>query len=266
MEILLLVLATLGILSQFLIDYFVNKNRKTFKLILGIVILTFACFGIWGSYSIQIRNSLNEIALNDSLKLKLQVANNKIVEMNKILLEVQDQNDTLIASLINLKYEVINSRIDANKLNYKTLNAIIQNQEKIESIKTINTVGRKRILTSGIKKKIIDELFKYPKQEIKIQYSVSDVENAQYAKQFVDVFSKSGWIVKEKGIIGEYDYQMREVNLIVYGAYHAQNQNNMIQSIIGIWLALQNAGIKCSIRTWEHAKPEEIILFISKGI
>lgn len=93
MIIILTIIASLGLITQFLLDYFIKNKKK--KLYFGLTVLIIAIVGIWGSYISQnndnekLSNNLEEIKkTNIQLKSTLDLRNSDLIL-------IKSQNDSL---------------------------------------------------------------------------------------------------------------------------------------------------------------------------
>jgi hypothetical protein len=186
MGIILNILATLGVISQFFIEHRIKKNQL--KRWVGFTIMILAAIGIWGSFFVQNRdnqklsNSLESIiTTNNELRVILK-------EREKDITTVRDQNDSLKIMLADFKKRqeefIIISEISTKEISRSR-----------EILQNISNSSFTRGITEIDKIKMVSILRQHKGKELVITTIMGDSEALQFASTLKEVFIAAGWNV-----------------------------------------------------------------------
>jgi len=237
-----------------------ESNKSLFKFSKYILL-----FGILGLIGNNIKQEIDSNTLSknfNNIRNDNQNLSNKFDSTKHKLNVVAQKYDSL-----KFHYQVINNKLEITEkqlliLGNKTDRGFQNNESYLKSIDTKN-LERQRILSSNQIDLIYNELLKFKKTEILIDYpEFGDQENAKYTEYFIKVFRKAGWVVQTRSIIGGSDNNMTEVNIILKSTEYEPKK----EIYNCLYRAFEKAGLKFKFRIDPKMKSDdEIRLHINEG-
>lgn len=238
----------------------VKSEKKLFKL--SKYILFFGILGLIGNNVKQEIEGYIQAENYDNLRNDNKIIGIKLDSTRNELKQITNKYDSL-----KFQYAVINNRLDMTENQLKELgNTTVigfqNNEDYLKSIETKN-LERQRILTTEQQDIIYNEIVEYKKSKILIDYpAFGDQENAKFAKYFIELFRKAGWIVETREVVGGTDNNMTEVNIILKSIEYEPKKE--IYNCLN--RAFEKAGLKFKFRIDASSRSfEEIRLHINKG-
>lgn len=198
MELILVILTSVVLLSQFFLDFMIESRKK--KIRIGAIILMIGFISLIITYIFQNREKLladskheKEIKLQqvrfnklDSINIAL---NSELKIRNGDLVFIKTQNDSLKLRLMKMQ-----EKQDASLI-ISQYSAIEVNKSRV----ALENMGYKQI-SRGIsqydKFLMIDKLKVFKNSKIRLTTVVGDQEAFQFSTQLKEVFEAAGWIVE----------------------------------------------------------------------
>ena len=237
-----------------------KSKKKLYKL--SIYILFLGILGLIGNNVKQEIEGTRQTENFNNIRKDNKVLNDKLDSTRIELNEITKNYDSL-----QFQYAVIENKLEVTdnqltSLNIKTEQGFKNNEDYLKSIETKNIV-RQRILTSNQDEVIYNEIIKYKKTKILIDYpEFGDQENAKYASYFIELFRRAGWIVSTRTVVGGSDNKMSEVNIILKSIDY-EPKKEVYNSLNR---AFEKAGLKFKFRIDPKTKSfDDIRLHINKG-
>lgn len=197
MKLILIILTSIILLSQFLLDYFVKTKKR--KVYIGSAILVIGLIVIWFAYFVQKndeidtaeshkheliiqKNRFNRLdSLNIVLETELKIRNNDLASIKlqndtlkyHLLKMTEKQDQSLIISQYSAQ-EVNKSRVALENMGLKQISRGISEIDKIDMIRILKIHKGSRVGLNVI---------------------MGDSEAFQFAKQIQEIFEASGWVV-----------------------------------------------------------------------
>lgn len=195
MGITLLIITSLALLAQFLIDYYVKA--KKIKHIIGVLILILGLASIWFAH-IDNENEKSEDEENHQKELSEQKKRfNRIDSLNQVLnTEIKIRNEDL--KQIKLQNDSLVIRLhDLNNAQKKFLTLSEFSAKEISKSRTaLENIGYKSI-SRGIseydKIQILNILKKYKNAELTITSVMGDSEAFKFAHEIKELFELANW-------------------------------------------------------------------------
>jgi len=226
MELGLIIITSLVLLFQFLLDFF-TKSPNT-KKIIGLIILIFGLSSVCAIYFLQEKDK------NDAEITHASEINDQKDQFNKLDIELKLRNEDLKA----IKQQNDSLKIQLFKLNEKQeeffIISEISAQEVSKSRVALENMGYKQI-SRGIsqidKVRMIDILKKYKGSKVKIIVNFGDDEALQFAYQIKEVFIDAGWVT-ENIPQRMYTKPMKGIFIITKSKKYPPRANSIFDSFI----------------------------------
>ena len=187
MDILLIIIASIGILLQFILDH-IDKT-KTRKKIVGITIVACTLAGLWGSYAVQKGESKELNSTLDTLKYQNSQLGIDLGKRDSSLNKIRSQNEFLIDLMIALNKE-------QKKTNILILARNITEASRVSDVRDErNVIKPNREFDREAEKKMISLLSSYKGSKITLNSIMGNQEAFVFAKRLKDILSSAGWVV-----------------------------------------------------------------------
>nr|WP_319997606.1 hypothetical protein [uncultured Draconibacterium sp.] len=197
MELTLIIITSVVLLSQFLIDFIVESKKR--KIQIGITILIFGLLSVWLAFIIQNQEKKKSSELHSKERFEQEARFNKLDSTNAILeIELKIRN----ADLENIKRQNDSLKINLMRMREKQDQVLVISQFSAQEVNksrvALENMGYKQISRgiSEIDKIRMIELLKINKgSKVGLKIIMGDSEAFQFAKQIQEVFESAGWIV-----------------------------------------------------------------------
>ncbi|MDC6365524.1 MULTISPECIES: hypothetical protein [Flavobacteriaceae] len=257
MEISLIIISSLALIFQFLVDYLVKSKKKKFRI--GIFILTLGLGSIWFAFIDNNKNKrLDEVKHQEELSEQKnrfnridsinQELNTEIKIRNKDLNQIKFQNDSLIIRLHDL---------NKSQEKYLTLTEFSA-KEISKSRNALENIGLKTV-SRGVseydKIQILGILKRFKGSELTLTSIMGDSESFKFAHEIKELFELANWkvnginqamyTVPKEGVIicvNSKDYPKRVngifesfklINIIAKGELKPSLESTEVELIIG---------------------------------
>jgi hypothetical protein len=185
MDIFLVLLASIGILLQYFLEY-LNKIKYRKKIIGGVIVVC-TLAGLWGSYVVQ-KDDAKELKSGlDTLKIQNSQLSINLDKRDSSLTKIRSQNEYLIDLMIKLSTDQKEFKILARNINEASRVREVRKEPETQKVN--------RDISRDIEIKMINYLRAYKGSKISLTSIMGNQEAFAFAKHLKDILSSAGWIV-----------------------------------------------------------------------